>query len=148
MVKLVRERGVGEVQRRKLEYIENLDLSRPKARMCAEHSLIPEDAERVEQELKRFFLLLVLEEGKPQVISEKIDALWHTFILETKIYRQFCEVVFNGELEHYPSLPAEVAGLLPGLQKTKETYQDYFGTLPPADLWSEQGLLCWGCGGR
>ncbi len=63
-------------------------------------------AEATEAELwYRRFLQLSLERGsKPfYAITEQADHVWHAHILFTRKYRQDCERIFGGYLDHTPA---------------------------------------------
>ena len=131
---------------RKLEVIVSLDLESAKQRMLVDHpSYSVDELSEMEREVKRF-LSLALFEPKPGhriVVSEKIDTLWHYFILHTREYRAFCDMVYGSYLNHVPILPHQKAELGPDYQKTRELYQTYFGA-PPTHLWGDAQQICWG----
>lgn len=57
------------------------------------------------EEFKKF-LKLVLKQDKPlAMIGKGIDELWHTFIIHTPQYREFCEEVFGEFIDHQPHGP-------------------------------------------
>lgn len=126
----------------KVTTIADLDFSRVKARMNVDCPTAPENMERFEREVKRFLALVVLEGGY-YVVSERVDALWHYFVLHTQEYRDFCAKVYGSFLHHVPILPEEKARWGADYLRTKETYAKHFGA-PPADLWGEHDLICWG----
>lgn len=58
-----------------------------------------------ERELKRF--LIICAETYPkntEMLSTQVDNLWHTFILFTKDYRQYCDECFGQFLDHAPKI--------------------------------------------
>jgi hypothetical protein len=91
-------------QRDKLEIIEGLDLSSPRDRMLVDFPDQAPKAEGMAREVKRFLTLAALN-PKPShriVVSEKVDTLWHYFILHTQDYRRFSQQVFGAYLNHFP----------------------------------------------
>lgn len=129
----------------KLALIDSLDLSRAQERMSVDFPGSEASFEEVSTEVKHFLALAVLERnpGHRIVIGEKIDGLWHYFILHTKEYRDFCSQVFGTYLHHVPILPSEKPSLAADYLKTRDLYRNYFGD-PPAHLWGDDDMICWG----
>ncbi|HTU12438.1 MAG TPA: hypothetical protein VMG08_16220 [Allosphingosinicella sp.] len=129
----------------RLQAIDDLDLSPAQARMEVDFPGTSGGHEAVSREVKRFFALALLEPN-PQhrlVIGERIDGLWHYFILHTQVYRRFCSEVFGSYLHHNPVLPANKAELAADYDRTRKLYARYFGE-PPAALWGDGDMICWG----
>lgn len=128
-----------------LELIENLDLSRAQERMSVDFPGTEVSFDEVSTEVKRFLALAALEPnpGHRIVIGEKIDGLWHYFLLHTREYRDFCQQVYGSYLHHVPILPPEKAELAADYIKTRDLYRRYFGE-PPAHLWGDGDMICWG----
>jgi hypothetical protein len=59
------------------------------------------EAERRFEGLKQFMLVATIMPGR-KVTSPDIDAMWHTFLLFTKEYRQFCNDYLGMFVEHEP----------------------------------------------
>ena len=55
------------------------------------------------RELKRYFLIRAVLNRPVTMESEAVDHLWHQFILDTRRYREFCQRVFGGYLDHVSS---------------------------------------------
>jgi len=51
--------------------------------------------------LKQFLAVAAVMPGR-KVTSPSIDAMWHTFLLFTKDYRQFCDAYLGRFIEHEP----------------------------------------------
>lgn len=131
---------------RKLQRIVNCDFEPVKARLLVDFpGHTTEALAEMEIEVKRFLALALFQPhpGHRIVVSEKIDALWHYFILHTKEYQRFCSEVFGSYLHHIPILPTQKAELGPDYSKTRELYEKYFGP-PPIHLWGENDQICWG----
>jgi hypothetical protein len=79
-------------------------------RYAKEHAASPQEAEEVFQELLKYLYLCYRAAEEPEpfacVVSpeiEKIDWMWHTFLLFTIDYADFCERHFGFFLHHVPS---------------------------------------------
>jgi hypothetical protein len=131
---------------RKLQVIIDCDFEPVKARLLVDFpNYTAEQLTEMELEVKRFLALALFEPkcGFRIAVSEKIDALWHYFILHTREYRRFCAEVFGSYLHHEPILPSQKAELGPDYDRTRKLYATYFGP-PPIHLWGETDQICWG----
>jgi hypothetical protein len=133
---------ISEGQKAKVNFIANLDFERVKGRMNVDYPTSSEDMSRFEREVKRFLALVALD-GGPHVVSEKVDTMWHYFVLHTSEYRDFCKTAFGRFLDHVPILPEEKPQLAEGYARTKEAYRRFFGSIP-AELWGENDQICYG----
>lgn len=94
----------------------------------------PKQSELLESwyELKKYLLLASLSKGLP-MFSPKIDTVWHYFLEEETLYKDFC-IQFIGEtIEHHPHpspkyLPRERAWF-------DILYLTFFSVTPHAHLW-------------
>ncbi len=57
----------------------------------------------LEQELKRFLILATVDHSSIGMYSQHVDNLWHTFILFTKKYKQFCNKFAGKFIHHVPT---------------------------------------------
>src|SRR5215471_9155262 len=87
------------------------------SKYCMEHSLPMETAREHEREIKRFLVLSVINSSTKYVMSGPMDELWHSFILFTKKYHDFCYLVAGGYMQ-----------LL-------QDYKVLFGEEPPSQYW-------------
>lgn len=70
--------------------------------------LSSKDAELVERGLRQFFLACLRSKGKFVAMpSRVVDSMWHEFILHTRAYRDWCELLLGRFIDH---VPAEVLG--------------------------------------
>ena len=70
--------------------------------------LTGKDCDLVERGLRQFFLACLRSNGKFVAMpSRAVDAMWHEFILHTRGYRDWCDLVLGRFLHH---TPAEVLG--------------------------------------
>lgn len=72
-----------------------------------EQSLPIEVAREHEREIKRFLALSVINHNTNYMMSGPMDEIWHTFILFTKKYHEFCHQVAGRYIHHFPSVPGE-----------------------------------------
>jgi hypothetical protein len=71
-----------------LRYMMDYDSSRELAEQCF-------------IELKRFLVVCAVKSGY-KVTSQPIDSMWHTFLLFTKQYKEFCEEYLGRFINHEP----------------------------------------------
>lgn len=70
--------------------------------------LSAKDTELVERGLRQFFLACVRSKGKFVAMpSRVVDSMWHEFILHTRAYREWCDLVLGRFMDH---VPAEALG--------------------------------------
>lgn len=122
-----------------LQDIEAFNLHRVRMSYIAENPDHSPHVRLLERELKRFLSLGVLVKSPKYdsfVPSEALDKFWHTFILHTKFYRDFCDSYLGGYVDHNPP---EEGGRKQGLAiyagelfaYTKQELTTYYGGLPP-----------------
>lgn len=83
-------------------------------------------------EFKRYCLLNKLGYQDLGMHSEKVDALWHQFILFTREYQEFCVSYLGGFLHHEPSLEQSAMAN----SNFSRAYQNEFGQLN--ELWLDK----------
>lgn len=97
----------------------------------------PQYADRFDeavQELRKFLALPKTSDGPLAAMSHAVDGLWHTFIVHTPQYAQFCDANYGRFLHHQPrsdTYPVPVEAI-------SNFYVDYpkrFGAVP--DIWFE-----------
>lgn len=89
------------------------------------------------RELARY-LLLGRDGGGPDVPSRIVDDAWHTFILDTLKYRDFCEGVFGRFVHHCPGVPGEdPLPMLKGYNRTRRRLIARYGTIDEA-IWPDE----------
>jgi hypothetical protein len=95
-------------------------------------------AKQVEEhvrELKRY-LVMVAARGETLVMGGPVDELWHTWMLYSRSYVQFCEQVAGRYLHHQPgrgSMSAEEERN--HWAAFKALYQEMFDASPPEEIW-------------
>ncbi len=62
------------------------------------------DCKLLEQEIKRFFALRLLNPGLGYfpIVPPAIDRIWHDMVLDTRLYREFCEQCAHSFIDHGP----------------------------------------------
>ena len=113
------------------------DISPVLKRYIKEQNVSEETAKEHEQELKKFLVLCSLQVDRSFGISETIDQLWHTFIVFTRAYSEFCREVCGRFIHHSPaennrSIPVEEKQAM--YRGTLDAYRVHFGE-PPTHLW-------------
>lgn len=124
---------------------------------------VPMDlAKEHERELKRYFQLAAINPQNDYGMTGPVDDIWHTFILHTKDYANFCQACVGRFLHHYPDrfYEGDVKGQNVETNDTLEWYgvflRDYsivFGETPPEHIWPDikgytlaSGPTCRVCG--
>jgi hypothetical protein len=102
---------------------------------CMEHSLPIETAREHEREIKRFLALSVINSSTKYVMSGPMDELWHSFILFTKNYHEFCYLVAGHYIHHVPSVPNDKPNDFRGYTQLLQDYKVLFGEEPPTQYW-------------
>lgn len=127
-----------------IQEIERLDLEVPREAAIQAGHLTSAEAPSVERELRRFLALCLL--ARRGVIDEAgigptkpVDKLWHSFVLWTKEYVDFCERALGGYLHHEYGLtpPPEDDG-----SRMREALETYFERVDE-EVWAGSLDRCW-----
>ncbi len=88
---------------------------------------IESDSEIASQGLQEVlrFLFLISETNKVLTPSQKVDLIWHEFILFTKMYDQICHTHFGRFIHHHPGGTDEANRRQ--FKYTLKAYNEYFG---------------------
>jgi hypothetical protein len=126
-------------------------------RYAREQDLPVDVARQHASELKRFLALHAINPQKNYGMRGPIDSFWHTFLLFTKTYADFCQKIAGRFIHHVPR-SEQVYGP-PGTPGDYETfladYEATFGHPAPPEIWPrpvqpEGGTspnFCTSCGG-
>ena len=108
-------------------------------RYCADFDQTPVEGERCFTAFKQFLVVCALAHDE-RVPSRPIDDMWHTALLFSRSYLQFCEEVL-GEVVHHE--PIEGTADVAAYAAAREDALALFGELPVA-YWPEPGaaMLC------
>lgn len=110
-------------------------------------------AKEHEREIKRFLVLCALNRSANYGMNGPIDDLWHTFLLFTREYQQFCHEIAGHFIHHIPNVPDQNG-------KKKKTggddyvrflndYEQVFGEKAAAHVWPrlpQKELVILDCG--
>jgi len=119
-----------------LEHVFGFPLDHVRARYQREHGVSPEVATLHERELKRYLLLCAKHPALGFPISPVIDELWHEFILHTRDYAAFCDLLAGGFIHHVPARQGDSrAAAVEQYHALLLLYEEEFGDLPPSDVW-------------
>jgi hypothetical protein len=118
---------------RSVDEILSYELDRLLERFVADHGGTLEDAAERFESLKQFMTVCAIKPGI-KVASDEIDQMWHTFLLFTIQYRDFCENWLGFFVEHEPFEEArpEYYAI------TRDFAEELFGELDPR-YWPAEG---------
>ncbi len=131
--------------RSRVDSIMSFPMSNVLARYAKDNPNLAPSATLHERELKRYMLLCALhpKQGWPMVNS--IDELWHTFIIFTKDYHQFCHELGLEYLHHQPINDGDDTSDVPAAyEEFLSLYRQQFGE-PTAEVWP-RSLAASDCG--
>jgi len=99
-------------------------------RYSSDYGASMQEARRCFDALKEFLIVCAVKPGY-KVTSDPVDRMWHTFLLFTKDYKQFCEENLGMFINHEPFENAAPGTYL----ETRAFAEAYFGRLDE-QLWS------------
>lgn len=105
------------------------DFSMIRERIQREGSIEAGQIDKAVREYKRFMLLIAYANCGLAMCSKTVDEVWHTHILHTREYADFCQRAFGRFIHHipnnsqHPGNPADVARFF-------ELYETVFGAVP------------------
>ncbi len=126
------------------ERIQTFSLDEPSAQLSFSKRLARDNdwslqyARQVIEEYKKFAFLAVVV-GHPVTPSDQVDQAWHLHLTYTRSYwQEFCTQVLRTPLHHDPTLGGEAENeKFDGwYSKTLESYERFFRTKPPVEIWS------------
>lgn len=95
-------------------------------------------ADELERETRRF-LWMSAKNGRALVPSDLVDEYWHALILNTAMYRQYCERAFGFYIEHSNGIPdmsqEALHAYLDAYRETLKLYQTEFHVPAPSSCW-------------
>lgn len=86
----------------RIELLKDYDLSFMDEKLVNVDTLRGENLAVVDNEFRRFMELVLCEPGPLAMIDIRADELWHTFILFTPQYKDFCDSVMGFFVHHQP----------------------------------------------
>lgn len=99
-------------------------------RYAMDYGTSNEESRQCFEALKQFLIVCALKPGY-KVTSDPIDRMWHTFLLFTKDYKNFCEENLGMFINHEPFENSAPEAYL----ETRAFAKEYFGQLDEY-LWS------------
>lgn len=111
-------------------------------RLALENDWTLEFTRRVILEYRRF-LYLCCEAGHPVTPSDEVDQAWHLHLCYTRSYwEDLCDQTLGKKIHHGPTKggSTEQEKFADWYSRTKETYQEEFGEVAPADLWPDHSI--------
>ncbi|MEK6820985.1 MAG: hypothetical protein AABY11_01125, partial [archaeon] len=84
-----------------------------------------EEYKRAFGEFKRFVALSIIHQQPIGMVSPRVDAVWHEFILHTREYVDFCNTVVGNYFHHAPATEAEESA--DSAKTFHQLYQQTFG---------------------
>jgi hypothetical protein len=128
-------------------------------RYCKDYDVPLKVALEHERELKRYLMMAALNPDANYGMAGQVDNLWHTFILFTKEYAEFCNMVAGRFIHHVPSTDdAKKSDCAKGYNRFLVDYKVIFRESPPKHVWprivkqdpakhKQSGISCGtGCG--
>lgn len=115
-----------------LRKIEAYDFWFVKEIITKKGSISEEKIDLAIDEFRKFLVLVHLYEKKFSMTSKEVDTVWHTFILFTKEYYEFCNDTFGKILHHIPQT-SRTPVQPNGKQFFYKAYKNTFGDIP--DIW-------------
>lgn len=82
--------------------IDNFNLNFVLEKIENENTLNKEELPKIEIEFKKFMKLVLREDGPLAMLDKRVDEFWHSFILFTPQYQEFCEKVIGFFVHHQP----------------------------------------------
>ncbi|RWD70273.1 hypothetical protein [Mesorhizobium sp.] len=127
------ERVLAAFEKRK-----RFDFSPLVKRYAKEYGLSQEESEEHIDEMCRFLCLAGLNH-QPYSMMGPVDHAWHTFILFTKMYTEFCAAISGKYIHHNPGemLTGNRESYVAGYGNLLADYERAFEVKPPAHIWPQ-----------
>ncbi|HEY9825349.1 MAG TPA: hypothetical protein V6D19_07870 [Stenomitos sp.] len=123
--------------------IQSFSLDKPGAKLSFTKRLARDNGwslqytQQVIEEYKKFAFLAVVA-GHPVTPSDQVDQAWHLHLTYTRSYwEEFCATILQTPLHHNPTLGGEAENQKfdDWYSKTLESYERFFETKPPVEIW-------------
>jgi hypothetical protein len=114
----------------------NFPLTRIAARYQQLYDVSTHDLLRRERELKRYLVLRSRLRTSTLPTPKVLDQLWHVFLLYTRDYMDFCDILGGGFIHHVPSESSPpVEEVAERYREMLAEYEELFREEPPGDVW-------------
>jgi hypothetical protein len=108
-------------------------------RFCNEYNISREEAVETFQETKKFLIICAVNRDGSYSPSQAVDTMWHHFMLYSKDYFSFCELL-GGYIHHQPSERREPEKYM----NTLEALRSIFGEINQL-YWEVSASNCTSC---
>lgn len=115
-------------------------------RLCKDFHLSAPQARELFYDMLRFLYLCRATNIRPISPPQLIDEAWHTFIIYTRDYAQFCDCYFGGFIHHRPNRPGEKHGTLGG--RNCRMLAQFFFKDKLSNNWGMTNADCEACGNQ
>jgi hypothetical protein len=115
----------------------NFPMEHVLSRYAKDYPALADSARLHEQELKKYLYICSQNPDRGWPMVNSIDDLWHTFLIFTPDYHQFCRGVGVPYLHHQPLNDGEdTSGIPQAYQDFLRLYRRDFGE-PPRSVWPQ-----------
>jgi hypothetical protein len=121
----------------RLRTIEEYDLWFVAERIAQKKSVASDLVNVAITEFRKYIALLALGYENLGMHSPEIDEVWHSFILFTREYSEFCQRTCGQMIHHAPNTSRRPRLSPTSVPTFKEAYEKFFGPLP--SIWRSQG---------
>jgi hypothetical protein len=111
------------------------NLSKITERYISSYEIPREVAKLHEVECKKYLVLCALFPDESLGMKGPVDNYWHTFLLFTKEYAEFCNQIAGFFIHHVPTVNKQSIKGGNGLATTMERYRLIFGEEPDPRAW-------------
>lgn len=115
-----------------------LDLSIVTSRYAMDNDISVSSAEEVETELKRFLVLSALKNNAGYTLkSDPVDGYWHTFLMFSELYTEFCKKIAGQYIHHVPR-ELDTSSMTEAHERYSNFLDEYtriIGDTPPTHVW-------------
>lgn len=91
------------IHKEKIELIDDFDFSKTAKKVAVDTGI--NDKSYLDdgvENLKRYYVVALLDPLNKHAVSETVDPFWHAHILHTRDYIKFCEDIFGQYVQHEP----------------------------------------------
>lgn len=119
-------------ERSPVDHIMRYPFSQVREKMLMEGGVEPAQVDEAIEEFRKYLHLIALGHSSLGMFSKEVDKVWHTFILFTRDYAEFCQKTFGFFLHHQPALRSRPLGN-GSRERFFTAYRQQFGE--PPSIW-------------